>query len=124
MSDKLHPQDSNQPEDPKWLHDIQELADQILGAQENGSACEQVHPIIAEWYEQTLQKEPPEARPSVWQAISCLATEVMLDAEDDDTLSGLFENVDEDALGMWIEDILMLGRAMEIALRKGELDDL
>ena len=116
-----------QPEDPKWMEEIQELAEEVLGAPENGSACEQVHPIIANWYDEKLEKmgdEPIEDRSSVWQAVSCLATEIMLDAESDESLEPLFTTVDEDILGMWVEYILMVGRAMEASLRDGELDDL
>ena len=115
------------PEDPKWLDEIQDLANQVLGSPENGSACEQVHPLIAKWYDDTLDEmetESVEDRPAVWQAMSCLATEIMLDAEVDDSLESLFETVDEDMLGMWIEHILLVGRRMEASLRDGELDDL
>lgn len=118
---------NSQPEDPKWMDEIQELAEEVLGSPENGSACEQVHPIIAQWYDTHLEKmadEPLEDRSSVWQAVSCLATEIMLDAESDESLEPLFSTVDEDVLGMWVEYILMVGRSMEASLRNGELDDL
>jgi hypothetical protein len=113
--------------DPEWLDEIQDLANEVLGAPDNGSACDQVHPIIAQWYEDTLtrmEEEAIEDRPAVWQAVSCLATELMVEAEMDETLQPLFETVDEDMLGMWIEHILMIGRAMEASLRDGNLDDL
>jgi hypothetical protein len=125
MNEQHNHQD--EPQNPQWMDDIQELADQILGSPENGSACEQVHPIIAKWYDDTLDKmdeAPLEERPAVWQAVSCLATEIMLDAETDDSLSAVFETVDEDMLGMWIEHILMIGREMESSLRDGDLDDI
>jgi len=124
MSNQSQPPNNPNSENPNWMDEIQDLADEVLGSPENGSACDQVHPVIARWYDETLEKEPPEARSSIWQAIACLATEIMMDAEQDDTLKPLFESIDEDALGMWIEDILMLGRAMEISLNNGELDDL
>jgi hypothetical protein len=118
----------NQPQqDPKWLEEIQHLADEILGASDNGSACDQVHPIVARWYDEMLEHMEDEAvedRPSVWQAVSCLATEIMLDAEMDEGLAPLLETVDEDMLGMWIEHILMVGRSLEADLRDGKLDDL
>jgi hypothetical protein len=119
--------DNPNPEDPKWLEEIQDLANEVLGSAENGSACEQVHPIIARWYDETLMKmeeEPLEDRSAVWQAVSCLATEIMMDAEFDESLEPLFETIDEDMLGMWIEQILLIGRAMEASLRDGDLDDL
>lgn len=116
-----------QPEDPKWMDEIQDLAEEILGSPDNGSACEQVHPIIARWYDGQLEKmddEPLEDRSAVWQAVSCLATEILLDAESDESLEPLFTSVDEDTLGMWVEYILMVGRSMEASLRDGDLDDL
>lgn len=122
-----NPSDNPNSEDPKWMDEIQELANKMLGVPENGSACEQVHPLIARWYDDTLMKmdeEPLEDRPAVWQAVSCLATEIMLDAEFDESLEPLFEMIDEDMLGMWIEQILLIGRAMEASLRDGDLDDL
>lgn len=121
------PEDANNSEEPKWMEDIQDLANEVLGAPENGSACDQVHPVIAEWYDHALDKMETEAvedRPAVWQAVSCLATELMLEAEVDETLAPMFDAVDEDMLGMWIEHILMVGRAMEASLQNGELDDL
>lgn len=124
MSDQSNPNENSQPEDPRWLDDIQEFANQVLGDMDDGSACEQVHPVIARWYEDTLEKEPPDARSSVWQAISCLATEIIMDAELDESLQPLFQSIDEDTLGMWVVDILSLGRALEISLQNGELDDL
>ncbi len=127
MNNQQNPPQHDQPEDPKWMDEIQNLADEILGAPENGSACEQVHPVIARWYDDQVERmddEPPEVRPSVWQAVSCLATEILMDAEGDDSLEAMFDVVDEDTLGMWVEYILMVGRSMEASLRDGELDDL
>ena len=121
------PNDQNSSEDPQWLDEIQDLANEVLGAPENGSACDQVHPVIAKWYDDALDRMEAEAiedRPAVWQAVSCLATELMLEAEVDETLAPMFDAVDEDMLGMWIEHILMVGRAMEASLRDGDLDDL
>jgi hypothetical protein len=57
------------------------------------------------------------------QALSCLATEVLY-SSDDNLVSPLMESADEDEVAMWIEQILLVGRAFEIALRNGELDDL
>lgn len=112
--------DRNDTNDPEWLDEFRELADRELGA---GSACEQVHPIVQRWYERLLEQEPPPARDSVLQAIACLSSEIMADAPAD-----LFENgsgkLDDDQLAGWVEYILMVGRAFELALQNGELDDL
>lgn len=124
MSD-TNPSPQNDPqEDPKWLDELQDLANRVLGADENGSACEQVHPIIAEWYDKTLEQDPPQSRPAVWQAMSCLATEILIDAEADEVLAPLLDAVDEDHLAMWIETILLIGRSMEQSLNNGDLDDI
>ncbi len=110
--------------EPDWLDEFQDLANRMLGEDTDGSACEQVHPIVARWYDKVLQGEPPESRPSVWQAISCLATEVMADMEGDEAVSALFDHVDEEEIGLLVEHILLVGRMFEIALREGDLDDL
>ena len=57
------------------------------------------------------------------QAVACLATEVLYSAPDE-LLDPLMEAVDEEALAMWVEHILLIGRAFESALRDGDLDDL
>lgn len=111
---------SSNPEDPRWLDEFEELANDQL---EEGSSCEQVHPIVERWFEQLMQSEPPISRDSVNQAMACLSTEVLYNSPDD-LVDALLENMDEDDLVMWIEHILLIGRAFEIALRKGELDDL
>ena len=109
---------------PDWMDDIQDHADRVLGELDSGTAYDQVHPVIASWYDDELEKEPPESRPAVWQAVACLATEIMMDAENDDSLAPLLESADDEAVAMWIEHILLVGRAMEISLRNGDLDDL
>ncbi len=127
MTQHQPPPNPSNSEDPQWLDDIQDLANQVLGSPDNGSACDQVHPVIARWYDgiqAQMEDEPLEDRPSVWQAVSCLATEIMRDAEADDSLAVLFDVVDEDMLGMWVEYILLVGRAMETSLNNGDLDDL
>ncbi|MEM6529323.1 MAG: hypothetical protein AAF653_13580 [Chloroflexota bacterium] len=125
MNEQHNPQDD--PQTPRWMDELQDMAERILGESDSGSACDQVHPIIAKWYDDTLERmddEPVEDRSAVWQAVSCLATEIMMDAEADDSLRPMFDSVDEDMLGMWVEYILMMGRAMEASLRDGDLDDL
>ena len=112
---------SKQPR-PDWLDEIEQLAEDVLGQQTN-SACDQVHPIIKAWYEKTLYEDPPPARDSVWQALSCLTTEVMSDMPD-----GIFDvlsaSADEDDVALWVYHILLVGRNLEISLRDGRLDDL
>lgn len=125
MSDQpTTPPNEDPQKKPNWLEEFQELANQVLGDDVDGSGCEQIHPIMARWYAKTMQGDPPESRASVWQAVSCLATEILFDMESDEDLDGMAEHLDEEALGMWIEDIIMIGRAFEIALHNGELDDL
>jgi hypothetical protein len=106
--------------DPEWLRRIEELANAELGS---GSSCEQVHPIITRWFEKLMDSDPPDSRDSVIQATACLATEVLFSSPEH-LMNPLLENADEDDVAMWIEQILLVGRAFEIALRNGDLDDL
>lgn len=110
----------NPRKDPKWLAEFEDLANKELG---EGSACEQVHPIIEKWYTDLLEGEPPESRDSVMQAMACLSTEILFDLPDE-LLKPILETVDEDDLAGFIEYVLLVGRAFEIALKKGDLDDL
>lgn len=115
MADEQRP-----PEEPEWLDEFRDLANRELEA---GSSCEQVHPIVERWYQRLMDQPPPPSRDSVLQAMSCLSTEILYSAPE-----GLFEElaaqVDEETLSGWVEYILMVGRALESALRSGELDDL
>ncbi|GEM_PF-469591 len=108
--------------EPDWLHEFEELADREL---EDGSSCEQVHPIVLNWYENLMDGEPPSAndRDSVLQAAACLTTEIINTIPDDmfDKLTAAF---DEDEVAGWIEYVLMIGRAFERSLNNGQLDDL
>src|SRR5215207_4093839 len=115
MSDNPMP-----PDDPKWLHEFEDLANDQLG---DGSACEQVHPIVEKWYTTLLDGDPPESRDSVIQAMACLATEILYDSPDD-LVEAITQHVSEDELAAFIEYVLMVGRAFEISLRSGDLDDL
>jgi hypothetical protein len=115
MDDRQLPSD-----DPEWLDEFQELADQQLG---DGSSCEQVHPIIERWYDNLMQNDPPESRDAVMQAMACLSTEILYNTPDN-VLEAVLEHVSEDELASWIEFVLMVGRAFEVSLRSGELDDL
>ncbi|MBI5666951.1 MAG: hypothetical protein HZC41_03015 [Chloroflexi bacterium] len=107
-------------EDPKWLDEFEDLANREL---DEGSSCEQIHPIIERWFQRLMEGEPPQSRDSVMQAMACLSTEVLYNSPDD-LIESLMANMSEDDLATWIEHILLVGRAFEIALRNGELDDL
>jgi hypothetical protein len=108
------------PDDPNWLDEFEDLANQEL---QDGSACEQVHPIVEKWFQKLMAGAPPESRPSVAQAMACLSTEI-LNQMPDELVDPILEHVPEDDFALWIEHILLVGRAFEIALRTGELDDL
>ena len=115
MSDHPDHEDS-----PHWLRPIEDLANEQLG---DGSACEQVHPIVARWFEQLMQGDPPLSRDAVQQAVSCLATEVYYSTPEE-VAEALESTLDEEDVILWVEQILLIGRAFECALRQGELDDL
>lgn len=106
---------------PDWLEEFETLANERLG---NGSACHQVHPIVARWYTDVLRREPPASRDSVLQAMNCLSTEIITNMPDE-LFEALFdEAVDYDDIALWVQDVLMLGRAFQLALDNGDLDDL
>lgn len=107
-------------EDPKWLDEFEDLANREL---DEGSSCEQIHPIVERWFQRLIEGEPPQSRDSVMQAMACLSTEVLYSTPDD-LIESLTERMSEDDLATWIEHILLIGRAFESALRNGELDDL
>ncbi len=111
---------SDSSDDPNWLDEFQELANCKLG---KGSSCDQVHPIVERWYKVLLDSEPPASRDSVLQAMACLSTEILFDTPDE-VLDNVLKQVDEDTLANWIEYVLMVGRAFEVALHNGDLDDL
>ena len=111
---------SSSPNDPRWLDEFEDLANRQL---EEGSSCDQVHPIIERWFTNLMQGEPPASRASVQQAMSCLSTEIF-NTLPDDVVDPLMEHMTEDDIAMWIEHVLLIGRAFEAALSKGELDDL
>ena len=107
-------------DDPRWLDEFEELANRQL---EDGSSCDQVHPIVERWFDKLMQDEPPASRPSIAQAMACLSTEV-LNNSPEELVDSLLQHIDEDELGAWVEHVLLVGRAFEIALRRGDLDDL
>jgi hypothetical protein len=121
MSNKPNP--SGPFDDPNWLDEFQDLANRELGELDEAASCEQVHPVVARWYEDLMQGEPPESRASIAQAMACLSTEIMNQIPDD-AYEDLMESMDEEEVAAWIEYVLMIGRAFESALRKGDFDDI
>jgi hypothetical protein len=109
---------------PEWLDEIEALANDQLGEIEDGSACKQIHPIVEHWYEDLMEGDPPESRDSVMQAIACLSTEILLDMPEEVFETLLEGEVDQLEIAFWIQEILTIGRAFQMALDKGELDDL
>lgn len=105
-----------------WLEEFEQLADDVLSQQET-SACDQIHPIVADWYYKTISKEPPASRDSVMQALVCLTSELMADMPDE-IFEALSQYVDEDEVALWLQEILLIGRAFEQSLKRGDLDDL
>lgn len=105
---------------PEWLTAFEDLANSQLA---HGSSCQQVHPIMERWFNKLMDGDPPESRDAVIQAVSCLATEVLYSSPDH-IIEPLIEQIGEDDVAIWIEQIILIGRALEISLRAGELDDL
>jgi hypothetical protein len=106
--------------DDQWFDEFSEMADRRLG---DGSACEQIHPVVEAWFEALNAQEPPPMRPSVEQALSCLATEV-LNATPPAILDALVAHNDEDEVADWVLQMLVIGKAFQQALDAGELDDI
>jgi hypothetical protein len=116
----------NSPEpanEPEWLNDIEDYADSQLANLDDGAACEQVHPFVERWYKKLMDEEPPASRDAVLQAMACLSSELM-NSIPEDIFASLMEVLDEDEIAGWIEYVLMVGRAFEVSLKKGEFDDL
>ena len=107
-------------ERPEWLEEFEELANSQLT---DGSACDQVHPIIATWYNEIMAGDPPQSRDAVWQALYCLTTEVMNDIPESVVVALADSEVQED-LADWVTELLLVGRAFQLALDSGRLDDL
>lgn len=105
---------------PDWLDDFEDLANAELT---NGSACDQVHPIVAAWYNELMAGDPPESRDAVWQALHCLTTEVLGDMPRS-VADLLAEHNAEEEFAEWITEVLLVGRAFQMALDSGRLDDL
>lgn len=113
--------DNNNSRKLDWLDEFEDLANVELT---EGSACTQVHPIIEQWLDNLLEGDPPESRDSIWQAMSCLTTEIIYKLTPDEILSVMEEHIDEDEFAMWLESVVLIGRAFQTALDSGELDDL
>jgi hypothetical protein len=112
--------DKHKKSRPEWLEEFEDLANTQLP---EGSSCVQVHPIVAAWYEESMAGAPPESRDSVWQALHCLSSEILLDMPQ--TIANVLEEheIDEE-LAEWVTELLLIGRAFQIALDNGRLDDL
>ena len=106
--------------DLNWLNDFEEMADEKLG---DGSACEQIHPIVEHWLDEWLESEVPAPRSAVAQALACLATEV-LNIMPESIVEALLAQCDEDEIYEWVQSILITGGAFQAALNSGRLDDL
>ncbi len=112
--------DQQTPQDPDWLDEFEDLANEELV---DGSACDQIHPIVAAWYDEVMTGDPPPSRDAVWQAMQCLTTEV-LDDIPQELAAILAEHELNDVLEEWITELLLVGRAFQMALDNGRLDDL
>ena len=107
-------------EQPDWLGEFEDLANEQLT---DGSACDQVHPIVTAWYNEIMAGDPPQTRDAVWQALYCLTTEVLNDIPES-VVVALADSEVHDDLADWVTEILLVGRAFQIALDSGRLDDL
>jgi hypothetical protein len=114
-------ENQHKPGKPDWLEEFEILANTELT---EGTACTQVHPIVEVWLEELLAGDPPDGRDSVWQAMSCLTTEVIDKITPDDILDVLQQNFEHEEVAAWLESVLLVGRAFQIALDNGRLDDL
>lgn len=112
--------DQQTPQDPDWLDEFEDLANEELV---DGSACDQIHPIIATWYEEVMTGDPPASRDAVWQAMQCLTTEALEDIPQE-LAAALAEHDLNDVLEEWVTELLLVGRAFQMALDNGRLDDL
>jgi hypothetical protein len=121
----FHSQNKNRENGKKhdemnWLHEFEDMANDQLN---EGSACDQVHPIVERWLDNWLESDIPEPRSAVAQAVACLATEMIGNAPET-LLKTLMEHCDEDEVMQWVQGILITGQAFQSALDKGQLDDL
>ncbi|NLX08439.1 MAG: hypothetical protein GXY36_02165 [Chloroflexi bacterium] len=112
--------DNQDNQKPDWLDEFEDLANEKLG---EGSACEQIHPIVAAWYQEVMAGDPPESRDAVWQAMQCLTTEVLNDIPTSIAEALEDDNLQEE-LSDWVTELLLVGRAFQTALNNGRLDDL
>jgi hypothetical protein len=108
---------------PHWLDEFEDMANEDLT---EGSACKQIHPIIQRWYDNLMDGEPPASRDAVLQAIACLSSELLFDMPDRLTEALFIDDRDVTftETSLWIQEVLMIGRAFQIALDNGDLDDL
>jgi hypothetical protein len=106
-----------------WLEEFERLADEVLSGRKLSPPLEHIQPRIKAWYEATLDQDHPDERPTLSQALACLATEIMTDMPTS-LFEALVDKVEDDTVADWILDILMLGRAFEKAVQNGTLDEL
>lgn len=112
--------DKNPPR-PDWLDEFEDLANAQLG---NGSSCAQVHPIVEAWYNDLMEEDLPPSRDSIMQAVACLSTEIITNMPDRLLAAMNIDDSNQEDFVLWVQEILMIGRAFEIGLNTGELDDL
>lgn len=103
-----------------WLEEYERLAEAILGDQDTRTSKD-IHPIVKAWYEETLNTDAfvPSTQLTL-QALACLTTEVMTDMPDN-IFHQLFFQVEEEEIIRWVQEILILGRTFEHALKTGQL---
>jgi hypothetical protein len=111
--------DDEHRDGPHWLDEFEDFANRQL---EEGSSCEQVHPIVRRWLD-ALPDDGPEERDSIEQAMACLSSE-MIGTIPDAVYEAMLSQADEDTIAAWVEYVLRIGRRFEQGLNKGELDDL
>ena len=112
----MEPEDN----DLNWLNEFEQMAEDELG---EGSACDQIHPIVEKWLREWLESDIPTPRSSVSQAVACLATEIINNTPEN-ILNALMEHCEEEEVLQWIQGVLVTGQAFQEALNNGRLDDL
>jgi hypothetical protein len=113
---------ASKPKKLQWLDEFEHLANEVLGEQDT-SACDQIHPLVRDWYDETINDDFPPSRDAVMQAMACLTTEIMADIPEN-IFQVLSSSLDEEEVAVWLFEVLMLGRGFEQSLNSGRLDDL
>jgi hypothetical protein len=120
MGPELEPEQEAPGSADGWWDDFAEMADEKLG---DGSACQQIHPVVEKWFHEWLNSDIPAPRSAIAQATACLATEVLNDAPES-IINVLTEHCDEETVYQWVQNILATGQAFQMSLDNGRLDDL